>query len=118
MKSSVAKCFANEIVREVTASAMQVMGGYGYHKDYGMEQRLRDAFAWGIAGGSIDVQKTNIAAALVGRRFRSAPIGLPNSPLRGPESPCADIVYCASKALWTPPPLSAPLPNRLTTMVS
>ena len=25
--------------------------------------------AWGIAGGSIDVQKTNIAAALIGRRF-------------------------------------------------
>lgn len=68
-ESSVAKCFANEIVREVTAMGMQVMGGYGYHKDYGMEQRLRDAYAWGIAGGSIDVQKTNIAAALVGRRF-------------------------------------------------
>ena len=68
-ESSVAKCFANEIVREVTAMGMQVMGGYGYHKDYGMEQRLRDAYAWGIAGGSIDVQKTNIAAALIGRRF-------------------------------------------------
>jgi butyryl-CoA dehydrogenase len=68
-ESSLAKCFANEIVREVAAMGMQVMGGYGYHKDYGMEQRLRDAYAWGIAGGSIDVQKTNIAAALVGRRF-------------------------------------------------
>jgi butyryl-CoA dehydrogenase len=68
-ESSLAKCFANEIVREVAAMGMQVMGGYGYHKDYGMEQRLRDAYAWGIAGGTIDVQKTNIAAALVGRRF-------------------------------------------------
>jgi butyryl-CoA dehydrogenase len=68
-ESSLAKCFANEIVREVAAMGMQVMGGYGYHKDYGMEQRLRDAYAWGIAGGSIDVQKTNIAAALLGRRF-------------------------------------------------
>ena len=48
---------------------MQVMGGYGYHKDYGMEQRVRDGFAWGIAGGTTDVQKTNIAAAIVGRRF-------------------------------------------------
>jgi len=68
-ESSLAKCYANEIVREVTALGMQVMGGYGYHKDYGMEQRLRDAYAWGIAGGAIDVQKTNIAAAMVGRRF-------------------------------------------------
>jgi butyryl-CoA dehydrogenase len=68
-ESSIAKCYANEIVREVTALGMQVMGGYGYHKDYGMEQRLRDAYAWGIAGGAIDVQKTNIAAAMIGRRF-------------------------------------------------
>jgi len=68
-ESSLAKCYANEIVREVTAAGMQVMGGYGYHKEYGMEQRLRDAYAWGIAGGAIDVQKTNIAAAMVGRRF-------------------------------------------------
>jgi len=68
-ESSVAKCYANEIVREVAALGMQVMGGYGYHKEYGMEQRLRDAYAWGIAGGAIDVQKTNIAAAMVGRRF-------------------------------------------------
>lgn len=68
-ESSIAKCFANEIVREVASLGMQVMGGYGYHKEYGMEQRLRDGFAWGIAGGTVDVQKTNIAAAMVGRRF-------------------------------------------------
>ncbi len=68
-ESSIAKCFANEIVREVTALGVQVMGGYGYHKEYGMEQRLRDGFAWGIAGGTTDVQKTNIAAAMIGRRF-------------------------------------------------
>ena len=68
-ESSIAKCFANEIVRQVTADGMQVMGGYGYHKEYGMEQRVRDGFAWGIAGGTTDVQKTNIAAAMVGRRF-------------------------------------------------
>ncbi|WP_375291025.1 acyl-CoA dehydrogenase family protein [Qipengyuania sp.] len=68
-ESSVAKCFANEIVRSVTANGLQVMGGYGYHKDYGMEQRVRDGFAWGIAGGTTDVQRINIAAALIGRRF-------------------------------------------------
>ena len=68
-ESSVAKCFANEIVRDVSSLGLQVMGGYGYHKAYGMEQRVRDGFAWGIAGGTTDVQKTNIAAAMVGRRF-------------------------------------------------
>lgn len=67
--SSMAKCFANEIVRDVTGKAMQLMGGYGYSKEYPMEQRFRDAWGWGIAGGAIDIQKVNIAAALVGRRF-------------------------------------------------
>lgn len=67
--SSIAKCFANEMVREVTGKAMQVMGGYGYSTAYPIEQKMRDGWGWGIAGGSIDIQKTNIAAALVGRRF-------------------------------------------------
>jgi butyryl-CoA dehydrogenase len=69
LDSSLAKCFANEICREVTGNAVQLMGGYGYSKDYPMERRLRDAWGWGIAGGAVDIQKVNIAAALVGRRF-------------------------------------------------
>jgi butyryl-CoA dehydrogenase len=69
LESSVAKCFANEIARTVTGSAVQLMGGYGYSKEYPAERRLRDAWGWGIAGGTIDIQKVNIAAALVGRRF-------------------------------------------------
>ena len=68
-ESSMAKCFANEMVREVAGSALQLMGAYGYSKEYPMEQRLRDAWGWGIAGGAIDIQKTNIASALVGKRF-------------------------------------------------
>jgi alkylation response protein AidB-like acyl-CoA dehydrogenase len=69
LESSMAKCFANEISREVCGHALQLMGGYGYSKDYPMERRLRDSWGWGIAGGAIDIQKVNIAAAMVGRRF-------------------------------------------------
>jgi len=69
IESSSAKCFANEISREVTGAAVQLMGGYGYSKQYPMERRMRDAWGWGIAGGTIDIQKINIASALVGRRF-------------------------------------------------
>ena len=69
LESSSAKCFANEIAREVTTTAMQLMGGYGFNKEYGMERKVRDAFGWGIAGGTIDVQKVNIASAMIGRRF-------------------------------------------------
>jgi butyryl-CoA dehydrogenase len=67
--SSIAKCFANEMTREVTGAALQLMGGYGYSREYPIERRFRDAWGWGIAGGAIDIQKTNIASALVGRRF-------------------------------------------------
>ena len=69
LDSSVAKCFANEIAREVTSNAVQLMGAYGYSKDFNMERRMRDSWGWGIAGGAIDIQKVNIASAMVGRRF-------------------------------------------------
>ena len=69
LDSSLAKCFANEMVRDVTGAALQVMGAYGYSKEFPQEQRLRDGWGWGIAGGAIDIQKVNIASALVGRRF-------------------------------------------------
>ena len=69
LDSSIAKCVANEAAREVTSAGVQLMGGYGYSRDYPMERRMRDAWGWGIAGGTIDIQKVNIASALVGRRF-------------------------------------------------
>ncbi len=69
LESSMAKCFANEIAREVCGHAVQLMGGYGYSREYPMERRLRDAWGWGIAGGAVDIQKVNITAAMVGRRF-------------------------------------------------
>jgi alkylation response protein AidB-like acyl-CoA dehydrogenase len=69
LDSSLGKCFANTIAREVAGDAMQLMGAYGYSADFPMERRLRDAWGWGIAGGAIDIQKVNIAAAMAGRRF-------------------------------------------------
>jgi alkylation response protein AidB-like acyl-CoA dehydrogenase len=68
-ESSMAKCFANEMTREVTGSASQFMGGYGYNKEFPVERFFRDAWGWGIAGGAIEIQKVDIAASLVGRRF-------------------------------------------------
>ncbi len=67
--ASIAKCYTNEMVRDVTGLALQLMGGYGYSKQFMAESRFRDAWGWGIAGGTIDIQKINIASALVGRRF-------------------------------------------------
>jgi len=69
LESSMAKCYANQAVRDVCGTALQLFGAYGYSKQFPMEQRLRDAWGWGIAGGTIDIQMINIASALVGRRF-------------------------------------------------
>lgn len=69
LDSSVGKCFANSIAREVTGDAMQLMGAYGYSKEFPIERRFRDSWGWGIAGGAIDIQKVNIAGAMLGRRF-------------------------------------------------
>ncbi|MBN1664710.1 MAG: acyl-CoA dehydrogenase family protein [Deltaproteobacteria bacterium] len=68
-ESSVAKCFANEIGKEVTDMALQVFGGYGYSKEYPVERMLRDSRGWPVAGGTVQIQRVNIAGAMLGRRF-------------------------------------------------
>jgi butyryl-CoA dehydrogenase len=68
-ESSVAKCFSNEMAKEVTDMAMQVFGGYGYSKDYPVERMLRDSRGWAVAGGTVQMQRINIAGAMLGRRF-------------------------------------------------
>jgi butyryl-CoA dehydrogenase len=67
--SAVAKCFANEMVIEVTNAAMQVFGGYGYSKEFPAERMLRDARAWCVAGGTVQMLRITMASLLFGRRF-------------------------------------------------
>jgi butyryl-CoA dehydrogenase len=69
LEANLAKCFANQMVREVTGMALQIHGGYGYSKDYPIERMLRDGWGWGIAGGTIEIQRITIASFLLGRRF-------------------------------------------------
>jgi len=69
IEANLAKCLANEMVREVTGMAVQIFGGYGYSKQYPIERMFRDSWGWGIAGGSIQMQKITIASQLLNRRF-------------------------------------------------
>lgn len=69
LESNLAKCFSNEMAREVTGLAIQIHGGYGYSKEYPIERMFRDAWGWGIAGGTVQMQKIRIASALLDRRF-------------------------------------------------
>jgi alkylation response protein AidB-like acyl-CoA dehydrogenase len=68
-EASIAKCFANEIAREVTGHGDAADGRLRLLQGVPDGARMRDAWGWGIAGGAIDIQKVNIAGAMVGRRF-------------------------------------------------
>jgi alkylation response protein AidB-like acyl-CoA dehydrogenase len=68
-EASMAKCFANEMVIEVTNIAMQVLGGYGYSKEFPVERMLRDGRAWCVAGGTVQMLRITLASFLYGRRF-------------------------------------------------
>ncbi len=68
-EASMAKAYANEMVVDVTNLAMQVFGGYGYSQEFPMERMYRDAKAWGVAGGTIQMLKIGIAGMIFGRRF-------------------------------------------------
>lgn len=68
-ESSVAKCYANEIAKEVSDMALQIHGGYGFSKEYPIERMVRDARGWPVAGGTVQVQRINIASSLLDQRF-------------------------------------------------
>jgi len=68
-EASMGKCFANEMVIEVTNTAMQILGGYGYSKEFPVERMLRDGRAWCVAGGTVQMLRITLASFLYGRRF-------------------------------------------------
>jgi alkylation response protein AidB-like acyl-CoA dehydrogenase len=73
IEASMAKAYANEMAVAVTNDALQVFGGLGYLRECPLERLVRDARAWGIAGGAVEIQLTNIASELFGRRFNQWP---------------------------------------------
>jgi butyryl-CoA dehydrogenase len=69
LDSSLAKCYANEIAKKVSDLALQIHGGYGYSTEMPIERMVRDARGWPVAGGTVQMQRINIASSLIGRRF-------------------------------------------------
>jgi alkylation response protein AidB-like acyl-CoA dehydrogenase len=62
-----AKCFASDVAMEITTDAVQVLGGYGYVKDYPVERMMRDAKITQIYEGTNQVQRIVAAKALLAR---------------------------------------------------
>jgi alkylation response protein AidB-like acyl-CoA dehydrogenase len=65
LEAATAKVFSNEMAVEVTNSALQIFGGYGYSREYPMEWLVRFARGWTIAGGTAQIQRNNIARELL-----------------------------------------------------
>ncbi len=62
-----AKCFASDVAMEITTDAVQVLGGYGYVKDYPVERMMRDAKITQIYEGTNQVQRIVAARQLLAR---------------------------------------------------
>jgi len=63
--SSVAKCFASDAAMRITTDAVQVLGGYGYVREYPVERLMRDAKITQIYEGTNQIQRLVISREIV-----------------------------------------------------
>src|ERR687895_290370 len=77
-----AKLFASEMARRHTGEAIQVLGGYGYTKEFPVERYYRDAKVTEIYEGTSEIQRLVIARAVPGR-----PAPPPPPPAGAPAPP-------------------------------
>ncbi|MBA3413558.1 MAG: acyl-CoA dehydrogenase [Actinobacteria bacterium] len=66
-----AKLFASTVARRQTAEAIQVLGGYGYTKEFPVERYYRDAKITEIYEGTSEIQRLVIARSILGLRQRA-----------------------------------------------
>ena len=65
VEAAKAKLFAAEVAMEVTTKAIQLLGGYGYTRDYPVERMFRDAMITEIYEGTSEVQRMVISGAML-----------------------------------------------------
>ncbi|MGP8059625.1 MAG: acyl-CoA dehydrogenase family protein [Acidimicrobiales bacterium] len=66
MFGAMAKCFASDTAMSVTTDAVQLLGGYGYTKDFPVERFMRDAKITQIYEGTNQIQRVVISKRLLG----------------------------------------------------
>jgi len=64
-EAAMCKLFASDVAMKVTTNAVQVLGGYGYMREYPMEKRMRDAKITQIYEGTNQIMRNEIALALI-----------------------------------------------------
>ncbi len=70
-----AKLFASETARRTTGEAIQVLGGYGYTKEFPVERYYRDAKITEIYEGTSEIQRLVIARSILGFQQRALASG-------------------------------------------
>lgn len=64
-EAAMAKCYAADTAMEVTTNAVQIMGGYGYSREYPVEKMMRDAKIMQIYEGTNQIQRLVIANKII-----------------------------------------------------
>jgi len=64
-EAAMSKVFASDVAMKVTVDAVQVLGGYGYMKEYPVEKMMRDAKITQIYEGTNQIQRNVIALGLI-----------------------------------------------------
>jgi len=59
------KYFASDMAMQVTTDAVQILGGYGYMKEYPVEKMMRDAKILQIYEGTNQIQRGIVASNLL-----------------------------------------------------
>lgn len=64
-EAAIAKCFAGDVAVKVALDAIQILGGYGYSREYPVEKLLRDAKIFQIFEGTNQIQRVVVAGNLL-----------------------------------------------------
>ena len=83
-----AKLFASEMARRQTGEAIQILGGYGYTKEFPVERYYRDAKITEIYEGTSEIQRLVIARSILGLPSARSPRVRASRRARPAPAPC------------------------------
>jgi len=66
-ESAIAKCYAGDVAVQNAVESIQILGGYGYSREYPVEKLLRDAKIFQIFEGTNEIQRMVIGRAAIGK---------------------------------------------------
>jgi len=73
LESAMAKIACNLAAKQVCDEAIQLLGGYGYSREYPVERAYRDIRGLCIGAGTVEIQRNFVGTALLGGRVPQGP---------------------------------------------